>query len=160
LEGEASDSDGNIATYLWTQVGGPNTANIVDPGSAITTVEGLVAGVYVFDLTVTDDGGVTASDQVQVTVGDMSLADVVFPKIFSPNNDGINDFWTWENPSQFEGCVLTIYTSSGNKVYEKVSYDNSWNGLHDGKPLEAGGYYFVLKCREGQQTTGGVRIVR
>ncbi len=160
LIGDASDDDGVITAYSWVQVNGPAVATIVTPNSATTIVEGLVEGIYTFELTVEDDGGLQASDAVLVTVAQQSLSEVVFPKIFSPNDDNNNDEWTWKNPSQFEGCLLTIYTSSGNKVYEKMSYDNTWDGRYQGKPLEAGGYYFILKCGDGQQTTGGVRIVR
>lgn len=69
LNGSSStDPDGTITTYAWTRVSGPNTPTIVSPGSANTNVTGLIAGTYVFDLTVTDDDGATGSDQVQITV--------------------------------------------------------------------------------------------
>jgi len=65
----SSDPDGTISTYAWSQVGStPNVATIVSASSANTNVTGLIAGVYVFNLTVTDDDGATASDQVQITV--------------------------------------------------------------------------------------------
>jgi gliding motility-associated-like protein len=56
--------------------------------------------------------------------------------------------------------LLSIYTRFGKKVFEMVSYDNSWDGTFEGHPLEEEAYYFIIKCGDGQQTTGGVRIVR
>lgn len=64
----ASDPDGTIASYQWSRVSGPNTPTIVSPTSASTNITGLIAGVYVFNITVADNNGATASDDVQITV--------------------------------------------------------------------------------------------
>jgi hypothetical protein len=68
LSGTASDADGNITSYAWTRVSGPSVPNFSSPNSATTTVSGLLQGVYVFRLTVTDNGGASASDDVTITV--------------------------------------------------------------------------------------------
>jgi hypothetical protein len=68
LTGSGSESNGTIVSYAWTQVSGPSTAAIGSAGSATTTVSGLLQGTYEFQLTVTDNSGVTASDIVYVTV--------------------------------------------------------------------------------------------
>jgi hypothetical protein len=69
LDGTSSrDSDGKIVTYAWTKIAGPGQGNITSQGNASTAVTGLGAGVYVFRLTVTDDKGATAYDDVTVTV--------------------------------------------------------------------------------------------
>ncbi|MDI3322288.1 PKD domain-containing protein [Pinibacter soli] len=67
--GGSYDPDGSIAGYNWTQVSGPNTATILSGNSMFPTVQGLVSGSYVFRVTVTDNQGATASDDVQLTVG-------------------------------------------------------------------------------------------
>ncbi len=66
LNGTATDSDGTIASYVWSQVSGPSDVNpedVEDP-----TASSLVAGTYVFKLLVTDDNGANADDQVTITV--------------------------------------------------------------------------------------------
>ena len=68
LIGTGSDPDGGTVTFLWTQVSGPNSAILTDANSTNLTVEDLVTGDYVFDLTVTDDEDNTVSDQVSVSV--------------------------------------------------------------------------------------------
>ncbi len=68
LTGSGSETNGTIVSYAWSQVSGPNTAVFGTAGQASTGVSGLVEGVYVFKLTVKDNSGVTATDQVQVTV--------------------------------------------------------------------------------------------
>jgi hypothetical protein len=66
----SSDPDGTIVSYAWEKVSGPVVYTITNPGSASTTITGLIAGVYVFRLTVTDDDGATGTDDVQITVND------------------------------------------------------------------------------------------
>ncbi|OUJ68392.1 PA14 domain-containing protein, partial [Hymenobacter crusticola] len=69
LSGSATDADGPIASLLWSQVSGPNTATFNNPTVAQPTVSGLVAGTYVFGLVATDSQGATsAQSQVTVTV--------------------------------------------------------------------------------------------
>jgi hypothetical protein len=68
LTGSGTETNGTIVSYQWTQISGPSTATVTTSGSATTTVTGLIQGVYVFQLKVTDNSGVTATDQTQVTV--------------------------------------------------------------------------------------------
>lgn len=87
--------------------------------------------------------------------------EVQFPKLFSPNGDGINDFWLWTNTLNYDGCKLIIYNRFGKAVYEITSYDNSWDGRsNSGQPLEAEAYYYVITCVNQKEITGAVRIVR
>src|SRR6187402_1067686 len=57
LSGSGTDADGKIVSYSWKQLSGPSTSVITDPGAASTTLEGLVAGTYVYQLSVFDDEG-------------------------------------------------------------------------------------------------------
>ena len=68
LSGSGSDADGSISKYSWTKTAGPSGAVIGSPSSASTSVTGLVQGSYTFRLTVTDNGGATAYNDVNVTV--------------------------------------------------------------------------------------------
>lgn len=69
LQGSGTPSVGHtISTYQWIRQSGPVTANILTPNAASTNVSGLVPGVYVFQLTVTDNVGATANSVCTVTV--------------------------------------------------------------------------------------------
>lgn len=68
VAGSASDSDGRVVSYLWSQVSGPNMANIRNPGSAATAVSSVVSGKYVFQLMATDNDGATGVKTVTITV--------------------------------------------------------------------------------------------
>lgn len=66
--GSGTDSDGTISSYAWTKVSGPSVFNIVQPNANSTYINSLVAGTYVFRLTVTDNLGATAFDDVTIVV--------------------------------------------------------------------------------------------
>lgn len=76
LTGSGTDPDGTIASYAWVKISGPTGGAISSPSSATTNVTGLTVGLYVYQLTVTDNGGLTASSVTQVTVN---------PAVIPPN---------------------------------------------------------------------------
>ncbi len=67
LDGSGSDLDGTIVSYTWTKVSGTGGA-IQSPLLPDTDVTGLSQGIYIFQLAVTDNGGLVTTDQVEVTV--------------------------------------------------------------------------------------------
>ncbi len=77
LNGTANDPDGTLATIAWTQVSGPNTANMSGAGSVNVTISNLTEGTYVFRLTVTDNDGESASDDVRIIVSGINAVPVV-----------------------------------------------------------------------------------
>lgn len=64
---QSTDSNGTIASYTWTKVSG-NSVSMSGANTSTVTVNGLTQGSYTFQLTVTDNVGASASDQVVVTV--------------------------------------------------------------------------------------------
>ncbi len=69
LNGSGStDADGTINTYAWTKTSGPASYTIVNPASVNTALNNLTEGVYTFRLTVVDNAGASATDDVMVTV--------------------------------------------------------------------------------------------
>ncbi len=76
LNGTATDADGTITSYAWTKQSG-STATLTNANTANLSLAGLVAGSYTFRLTVTDNTGLTAYDEIIVTVKAALLAPVV-----------------------------------------------------------------------------------
>ncbi len=66
IGGTATD-DKSIASYLWTRISG-GAGTIASTTTATTAINGLAAGVHVFQQRATDGDGAIATDQVTVTV--------------------------------------------------------------------------------------------
>lgn len=68
LTGSGTDQDGTISSYQWRKISGPVGGLITNPSAAVTAVTGLTPGIYLYELTVTDNQGATGADTVQITV--------------------------------------------------------------------------------------------
>ncbi|HEX2536625.1 MAG TPA: right-handed parallel beta-helix repeat-containing protein, partial [Chitinophagaceae bacterium] len=68
LTGSATDADGVVVSYSWKKVSGPFSGYIASPTKAESRLTSLAAGVYRFELEVTDDKGATGTDTVTITV--------------------------------------------------------------------------------------------
>ena len=68
LAGSGSTTNGSITGYLWSLISGPNVPVINSPASSSTTIDGLVAGTYLFQFAVTDNLGLTSIDSLSIVV--------------------------------------------------------------------------------------------
>lgn len=81
VDGSASsDSDGSISSFLWRNITSMSS-NIVSTNMSKTTIRALLAGVYQFELIVTDDKGLSAVDTVQIHVNQQQIPDIPYPCI-------------------------------------------------------------------------------
>ncbi len=111
----------------------------------------------------TDNGNNSMSDtgRVIIHVTDAIEASLNAVNFFSPNNDGINDYWTIQTPSLYEGFELTIFNSGGEIVFNTKNYQNNWDGTMDGKELPVDVYYYVLLSQDGKTTyKGSITLMR
>ena len=83
LSGTASDPDGTIVSYLWEQTGGTMVllASADDLVATFTAPDASADETLTFRLTVTDDDGAQASDELSVTVRPVNLPPVVIADV-------------------------------------------------------------------------------
>ncbi len=90
LDGTASyDLGGTIVNYSWAKTSGPSTFSISGNNTATPTLSNLDVGEYTIELTVTDNDGLSSSDDVKVSVFPPSNS--VFDRndpivVYNPNN--------------------------------------------------------------------------
>ncbi len=141
---------GNDLQYLWS----PGTY-LDNPTSGTPVCRPLADITYT--LTVTSRGGCTASDKVFVKL----LKAPVIPNTFSPNNDGINDFWSIDYLNTYPQNRVQVFSRSGQLVFESRGYNTPWNGTLKGKPLPFDTYYYIIEPGNGRKPmTGFVTIVK
>jgi gliding motility-associated-like protein len=100
---------------------------------------------------------------VYVLVTDFNF---LIPNAFSPNGDGINDYFEIRGIDYYPGNSLTIVNRWGNKVYEAKDYGIStipqyWDGKANtgvrigNNELPTGTYYYILELGNGEKPIGG-----
>ena len=136
-------SNSTIKSYLWTQVSGPSSAFFANSRSAQTAVTGLKAGAYVFKLTVTGSTGLTASDQVTVTVKPGAAPTIT---VYA----GADQTITWPSRSLLDGYVEATNSSVKSYQWLQISgpsiayFLNSKTAQTQAVGLVAGTYVFRL----------------
>jgi gliding motility-associated-like protein len=96
-------------------------------------------------------------DTVKITVE--PLSEVFIPEGFSPNGDGINDYFVINGTDLYD-VTLKVFNRWGNLVYEKVHYKNEWDGVSNkgltiNKDLPDGTYYYIVDFHNGEKSKLG-----
>ena len=125
-------------------------------------------GQTTYQLLVTDDNGCTDIDEVTVRVN--IERPVHAPNIFSPNNDGNNEFFNlFAGPGASRIDNLYIFDRWGNRVYRGQNvmlneYNEGWDGNYKGAPVNPGVFTWIAEVRfiddEVFSYTGDITVMR
>ena len=75
---------------------------------------------------------------------DHNFVEIEVPDFFTPNGDGVNDTWNIEEIQRYPNNQVWIYDTSGNNVFNKINYDNTWQGDNNGVELPSGSYLYMI----------------
>ncbi len=129
---------------------------------SFSLISGLNPGFY--SVEITDDMGCLIKDSIEVKSNPNICLKIY--KVFSPNDDYINEFWEIENIHIYPEAVVSVYDRNGRQVYRRRNYINSEDDAFGGKdinnqPLPSGTYYYVIDLENGDDVFKGVvTIVR
>lgn len=126
----------------------PNASYTWQDGSNLPTLEVQNSGTYWVE--VENSCGI-ASDTIKLVFP--KLNDVRVPNVFTPNGDGLNDFFIID--SRLQGSPLRVFQRTGVMVYESKSYQNNWAGSN----LPSGVYFWVVTNECGTNYEGWVTIL-
>ncbi len=79
---------------------------------------------------------------------------------FSPNGDGINDFFAIEGIEAYPNSTIRVYNRWGNEVFVMVGYANDWAGTWTDKTLTNGTYFYLLEIPGEEPISGWVELAR
>ena len=162
--GESSElfvqTSGNIITIEWFDNDVPDLSN-----EDFRLIQPIKTTTYV--VVVTNDEGCSGTDNVVVEVEDDQR--VYIPNAFSPNGDGVNDYFTiYTDIAAFEVSSLQIFDKWGSQVFEKNNFlpnipEIGWDGNWRGKNLQPGSYVYsaFIEFRNGNKINfkGEINIV-
>ena len=85
---------------------------------------------------------------------------LMYPKFFTPNEDGINDTWhikySWNEP----GLLVFIFDRYGKYITSFKGNSPGWDGKLNGHALPATDYWFIVERSNGRQYKGHFAMVR
>jgi len=90
-------------------------------------------------------------DKNDCGIVDSSFSIIGFPKVFTPNGDGNNDFWHVKGlTAQFQpNAKIYIFNRYGKLMKELLPTSNGWDGTFNGNQLPTGGYWFSVQLQDG-----------
>lgn len=93
-------------------------------------------------LEVVDEFGCINTDTLSVIT--KSCCDMAFPNAFSPNGDGINDYFQPVTTGNREIKSFQIFNRYGQVVYDNKGFRNGWDGTINGTQQGIGTYFFLI----------------
>jgi gliding motility-associated-like protein len=83
-----------------------------------------------------------------------------YPKFFTPNDDGYNDFWQIKGINKFPNSKVLIFNRYGKLLTQLSSNDVGWNGYYNGKGMPSNDYWFKANLGDGIIFSGHFSLKR
>lgn len=113
------------------------------------------------------DTSMFCSEEIFSDESSLDYQELFIPNAFSPDNDGINDFWFIKGLSKFPNNRLIIYSRWEMKVLDEGPYMNDWSGeqkvgnnIGSDINLPEGTYFYILDLGDGQAARKGFIYLR
>lgn len=143
---------GPYLNYSWEPVTG-----VDDPASGSPTITILESTTYI--VSAEAENGCIDTDTLTISL----VEKLIVYNAFSPNGDGVNDFWDIDFASLYPDITVEVFTRWGERLFSSKGYtdDKRWDGTYKGKDVPTGTYYYVVVPEKGATPfTGPVTIVR
>jgi gliding motility-associated-like protein len=120
--------------YKWTPTIYLDDASLLQPTIAATQTI-----TYMLEVS-NPVTGCFAQDFLLVDV----LKNITIPNTFTPNGDGVNDFWQITGLMGNTDVDISVFNRDGQNVYKNKGYQNAWDGFYKNKALPVGVYYYII----------------
>ncbi len=155
----------------------------VDLGAGVLSIEVTVSGIGDYEFALNDPEGPYQDsnrftglplDNYRVFVrdrGGCGITEVLvepdltlegFPSFFTPNGDGINDFWQFILPPSGINPIrqLFVFDRYGNMLAQVDPESAGWDGTFNGRPMPASDYWFRAIDDRNQEIRGHFSLKR
>jgi gliding motility-associated-like protein len=143
---------GPYASYQWMPESSLNNSTIANPIATPSEATWYYVSVL-------NEYGCEERDSVFVDF----LEDITVFNVFTPNGDGINEYFEIENADRFPDMLVEVYSRWGDLLFSTVGYHSGswWDGRTRGQKAPVGTYYYVIIPYPGAKPlTGHVTIIR
>ncbi|MBN1387782.1 MAG: gliding motility-associated C-terminal domain-containing protein [Bacteroidales bacterium] len=164
LEVFITDNSVRASTYRW-EFGDDSVSYLADPFSHIY----YFPGTYKLRLFIESELFCKDSTSLTVTVEPSSLN---IPNVFTPDGDGINDFFYVDNKS-LKSIFIQVFSRNGQRVYvydgrgDALKDWQGWDGTIGSSKASPGVYFYIIRARgwddvayEGKEFRGFLYLYR
>jgi gliding motility-associated-like protein len=82
------------------------------------------------------------------------------PKFFTPNGDGLNEYWQVPLLALQPKTIITIFDRYGKLIYSFKANQNGWDGKFNGETLFADDYWYTIVFENGRIVKGHFSLIR
>ncbi|WP_339838984.1 choice-of-anchor L domain-containing protein [uncultured Flavobacterium sp.] len=82
------------------------------------------------------------------------------PKYFTPNGDGLNEYWQVPLLALQPKTIITIFDRYGKLIYSFKANQNGWDGKFNGETLFADDYWYTIVFENGRIVKGHFSLIR
>lgn len=152
----ASEYDDFSRVCTWTFMHDDNPEPILVRYDANVTYEFLQAGLFSVGLKVVythkSNPNIILEYEYEPFSISISESSLKVPNAFSPNGDGINDYFNVYDIKSIVSFHAAIYNRWGQQLYswgiDKMECEEcGWDGTYKGKPVKDGVYFVVVSAR-------------
>ncbi len=129
LRVDFSDAQGEI---LWSDGSDDKRRSIYDTGWTVFSYIGSC-----FEL----------QDSIHLSFVDCDTCSFIMPNAFSPNGDGLNDYYRIKSACAFESYDLIIYNRWGQVLFSGKQPEQAWDGRFNGEFCPSGIYIYRLRYK-------------
>lgn len=140
-----NDQTSNGVNYTWedvTNLGDVNFGSNTVPATSIRP-EPTTSGTYTLLVTATSADGCVDTGSVYVTVNINDLLGI--PTAFTPNGDGVNDYFRPANLDPQFIVEYKIYNRWGQLLFDDTNTTNQWDGRFNGVDQPTEVYIYLLR---------------
>lgn len=149
-------SGGN--TYQW------NASSQIIDDLTLAEPQAVINVAEEFIVFITDTNGCVITDTTDVNLIPQDSCNIEVYNAFSPNNDGVNDFWHIDGIEGFPENSVVIYNRWGDPIISFENYNNAdviWDGYNkNNKEVPAGTYFYVVEVGGTRNQAGWIQVMR
>ncbi|MFI2742262.1 choice-of-anchor L domain-containing protein [Zhouia sp. PK063] len=129
---------------------------------AINNINGPYQDSNIFENVSAGFTTIYVKDKFGCGISAKEVAVVGYNKFFTPNGDGINDYWQLKgiNTLTQPNSLIFIFDRFG-KLVKQIRVDSKgWDGMYAGKPLPSSDYWFTVTLNNGRIFKGHFTLKR
>ncbi|WP_284651911.1 T9SS type B sorting domain-containing protein [Flavobacterium terrisoli] len=96
------------------------------------------------------------------SLGPILIAVLGIPKYFTPNGDGIHDYWNIKGVSMLSSTntIIYVFDRYGKLLKQISAFSPGWDGTYNGHQMPGDDYWYTIELEDGRSVKGHFTLKR